>query len=176
MSPDPARSTLTSIADPHAFRDHDVPFHTDQDTVPDQVVADVAEMDDLAPTGVTAPDGSVLLMRIEEDCAWKIPSSAVAPGEAYGEAARDWVTENSGLDVTLDGVVGVWRIELTGESSGETAERHFVTFRATPATDDPRPQVPTDALPPERRPADVGWFETLPDGAEEPPGTDHFIA
>ncbi len=175
MSPEPALSTLAEISDPTDFRAHDVPFHTDTDTVPESVVGAVADMDDLVPAGVTAPDGRVLLARVEDDCAWKIPSSAVAPEAAYGTAAREWIGELSGLDVTLDGVEGVWRIEVTGETSDATAKRHFVVFRASPRTDDPRPTVPTDAVPPSRRPADIGWFETLPADAEEPPGTDRFF-
>jgi len=175
MSPEPASSTIPSCSDPDAFPDHDVPFHTETETVPTSVVEQVAEMDDLTPTGVTSADGSVLFARVESDCDWKIPSSAVPPEAAYDEAANEWVTDLSGLDVTLEAVEGVWRIELTAQDSDATAERHFVVFSASPTTDEPRPTVPTDAVAPADRPADIGWFDALPEGAEEPPGTDQFV-
>ncbi|WP_276271595.1 hypothetical protein [Haloarcula litorea] len=167
-------SSLAQFTDPDEFRENGVPFHVRADTVPESVVDEVDGMDDLAPTGVVAPDGTVLATRVEDDCALKIPCAAVGADDAYGVAAREWVEGLTGLDVGLDGVEGVWTIELTSEESDRTATRHFVVCRASPVDADRRPPVPDQSVPAEDRPA-AGWYESLPDDAERPPGTDLFL-
>lgn len=200
---------LAPIHDPATLRDAGVPFHRDTDTVGADTFDAVDAMDDMAPVGVTTADGAVLVMRVTDDCEWKIPAPEVGDGASYDEAARSWVAEQAALPITLDGVAGVWRLEVTldeteadeeatdesderdeteadggdetetdhgATSDDRTAVRNFVVFTASPTSDadghldaDSHPDVSTgDATA-------AQWTTTLPDGAEEPPGTDLFF-
>ncbi|MBV0923202.1 NUDIX domain-containing protein [Halomicroarcula limicola] len=162
------------LTDPEPLRG-DVPFHEESDVVDEAVLDRLDELDDMAPVGVTNDDREVLVMRVTDDCRWKIPSSAVAPGEDYAEAARQWVENNVGLDVELDGVVGVWRYEAQSAGGDRTATRNFVVFGASPANEDGGGKLPADGVDAADAAAEVGWFTELPDGAEAVPGTDLFF-
>lgn len=175
MSPESPRTSIDQIATPDEFTELDVPVHVDTDTVEQEIVDTVSEMDDLAPTGIRRSDGSVLLMRVEDDCAWKIPSKAVGTDEPYGVAVKEWISEIAGLEIELEGVEGIWRIELTAEETGETATRHFVVFSASPNGSSQQSSLSVMDVPADKQPADIGWFDELPDEAEEPPGTDLFF-
>lgn len=166
---------IDEIASPERFEEHDVPVHVDVDTVNQETVDTVSGMDDLAPTGVVRSDGSVLLMRVTTDCKWKIPCRAVGPNQAYGIAAKEWVSDSTGLEIELDSVEGIWRIELTAEETDDTAVRNFVVFSASPKADSLQPNPLVDDVSPTKPPADMGWYDELPEGAEEPPGTELFF-
>ncbi|WP_224447475.1 NUDIX domain-containing protein [Haloprofundus salilacus] len=147
----------------------DVPFHEQTDLVDDETFDVVADLDDMAPIGVTTDDGSILVMRVTDTCRWKIPAPSVAPGEGYAKAAQRWVAEQTGLGVTLDAVEGVWSYTVRLENDDRKATRNFVVFSATPETSSTTPNVEAgDAV-------DAGWFDALPENAERPPGTDLFF-
>ncbi|WP_135302609.1 NUDIX domain-containing protein [Haloarcula amylovorans] len=173
-SPTDERSVPDHITDPESLR-NDVPFHEESDVVDEEVIDQLDDLDDMAPVGVTNDDGEALVMRVTDDCRWKIPSSAVAPGEDYAEAARQWVETNTGLDVELDGVAGVWRYEVQSAGGDRTATRTFVVFGASPASGDGGGELPTDDVDPAAAAAEAGWFRELPEGAEAVPGTDLFF-
>lgn len=174
MTSTPDTPAIESITDPETLRDHeDVPFHEDSDVVDEETFQTVAELDDMAPTGVRNADGEVLVMRVTETCRWKIPSSSVADGAAFAPAASEWIARNTGLDISFDGIEAVWHYEATLEGSDRTASRYFVVFGATPAR--PDASVPTDDADPETVAHEVGWFDELPEGGAAAPGTDLFL-
>lgn len=161
-----------SVTDPEVLRDREgVPFHEETVVADAETVETVADLDDMAPVGVTNAAGEVLAMRITDTCSWKIPTSSVDPDEAFAAAARDWVAENAGIDVELDGPEAVWHRRFEAEDGERTASRYFVVYGGTPTADDPT--VPTADAP---DPAtEAGWFDSLPAGATEVPGTDLFL-
>jgi len=159
----------THFTDPESLRDHDVAFHEETQTVDSETLDTVAELDDMAPVGVTNADGELLVMRVTDTCSPKIPSAAVEPDEAFAPTAREWVLVNTGLDVTLDGPEAVWHLRV--QDGDRTASRYFVVYAGTPERENPA--VPTADAP---DPAvEAGWYETLPEGTSEVPGTDLFV-
>jgi hypothetical protein len=158
-----------TVTDPESLRDQDVPFHEETDTVDAETVDTVAELDDMAPVGVTNAEGELLVMRVTDTCSPKIPSAAVGPEEEFAATAREWVHRNTGLDVELDGPQAVWHLRV--EDGDRTASRYFVVYAGTPAAESPA--VPTADAP---DPAvEAGWYETLPEETSEVPGTDLFV-
>lgn len=176
--------SIGPITDHESLRGRDdVPFHEVTDVVDRETVEAVAELDDMAPVGVENDDGEVLVVRVTEDCAWKIPSAAVEPGADYAATARRWVAEQAGLDVSLDGIAGVWRFRLRAADGDEDDEddgvaeatRTFVVFGASlPADDRPAPDARTGTIGDGSATA-AGWFDELPADAEAVPGTDLFF-
>lgn len=169
-SPEAAAQTVESFSDPESLREReDVPFHEERDVVDEETIDVLQDLDDLAPVGVTNDDGEILVTRITETCAWKIPSSAVSPDEDFPTATREWVQQNTGLSISLDGIEGVWHFDLRTEDEERTASRYFVVFSATPLGDESLDARPADGA------EEAGWFEELPEGAERVPGTDLFL-
>lgn len=160
-----------SVTDPETLRDReDVPFHEDTDVVDAETVETVAGLDDMAPVGVTNGAGRALVLRVTDTCSWKIPTSAVAPGEEFATAAREWVAANTGLAVDLDGPRAVWHLQVREDGGDRTASRYFVVYGASVDGD---PEVPATGAPDPA--AEAGWFEALPEGASAVPGTDYFL-
>ncbi|WP_265111356.1 NUDIX hydrolase [Halosolutus halophilus] len=168
-------TTVEPIVDPASLRDRDdVPFHEDTDTVDRAALDELAALEDLVVVGVTNERGAALLRKLTPDCAWKLPLVHVEPGDAYDDAARRAVETVVGLDVELDAIEGVWRFEARLEGGERTATRHFVVFSATPANGTDVADLATSDSG-EDVPADVGWFDELPDDAERAPGTELFF-
>jgi ADP-ribose pyrophosphatase YjhB (NUDIX family) len=160
------------ITDTDALRDRDdVPYHEPVDIVPEEVVDRMDDLPDLASVGITNDDG-VLLRRLTETCSWKIPTASVAPEEDFTAAIRDHVSETVGLTVELVSVAGVWDVTVETEGGNHSATRTFVVFEgAVPSGDDD-----LDAVRPAEEPVEAAdWFDELPDGADEIPGTDRFF-
>lgn len=179
MTTQPSESdsaAVESITDPESLRDRaDVPFHEETDLVDEETLDVVADLDDVAVVGVTNESGEVLLRRLTEDCAWKLPVVPVPSGDNYADVARRTVEENTGLAVGIDALEAVWCYEARLENGDETATRYFVVFSASPASDGSDADHPAASLPEEDRPAGVGWFEELRDDAAEAPGTGLFF-
>lgn len=169
-TPDRPGSTADAVTDPETLRTNpDVPFHDETQVVDQETVEVVADLDDMAPVGVTRDDGAVLVLRIDEDCSPKIPSPEVGPDEAFGPAAENWVETQAGLPIDLEEVAGVWHVEVRTEDGDASASRYFVVYRASPATED-------GADLPDGAPAEAAsWYHDLPADAERPPGTDLFF-
>jgi ADP-ribose pyrophosphatase YjhB (NUDIX family) len=163
---------IHAITDPSTLRD-EVPFHEDTDVVPEETFEAIRDADDMAPVGVTTDDGETLVMQVTDTCAWKIPSSSVAPEESFADAAREWVRTNTGLEIDIESVAGVWRLDVRLDGSDRTASQHFVVFEASPVSDDPAPPVPIDGD--DDRALDAGWFTDLPEDGARVPGTDLFL-
>lgn len=155
------------IYDPESFRDcADVPFHEDRDTVDEETLDTLDEMDDMAPVGVTDEEGETLVMQVTETCDWKIPAPTVGPGEDFSTAVRQWVETNAGIVVELDSVEAVWHLEARNPDGSRTAERYFVVFGASPKPG--RSSGDGDAEGTE-------WHTDLPADAVAVPGTGLFF-
>jgi 8-oxo-dGTP diphosphatase len=64
----------------------------------------------VASAGVAVRDaeGRILLVRRADDGTWCIPGGHVEPGESWADAARRECREETGWDVTLTGLLGVY--------------------------------------------------------------------
>jgi hypothetical protein len=149
-----------------------VPVHEPVDTVPDAVVDQMAALPDLASVGITNDDGEVLLRRLTETCSWKIPTASVASDEDFVAAIDDQIPATIGLAVDIESVRGVWDVTVQTEDNSASAARTFVVFEGASPTGefDLAGATPTgDAV------EEAAWFETLPDDADEVPGTALFF-
>lgn len=164
-------STIESIIDPESLRDDEaVPFHEDRDVVDEAVVDDVSSLPDMAGVGIENPDGEVLFRRATDTCSWKIPVVNVGSDEDFAGEITEHVRETIGFDVELEDIAGVWTVDLRTEDGTRTASRAFVTFSASSDSYD------LDAATPPGDPVEeAGWFDELPDGADEIPGTALFL-
>jgi ADP-ribose pyrophosphatase YjhB (NUDIX family) len=80
-------------------------------------------------------DGKILLTRREDFEVWCLPGGAVDEGESVAQAAIRETREETGLEVELTRLVGIY-------SSPHAAEggRHVVLFAARPVGGEPAPQ------------------------------------
>ncbi len=164
---------LEPIVDHGALRDNaDIPFHDNTDVVDADIVAQVAELGDLAGVGITNPDGELLFRRATDSCSWKIPVTTVAPEDDFAGEIRSHVRETIGFTLRLDDIVGVWDISLETEDGEQTASRAFVIFSATPESGT---YDLTDATAEGDAVEEAGWFSTPPEDADLIPGTEQFL-
>jgi ADP-ribose pyrophosphatase YjhB (NUDIX family) len=95
----------------------------------------------VAVTAVVLDDGGrLLLIRRSDSGLYAIPGGAVELGETLTAAVRREVVEETGVDVEVTGLVGVYSdpehvIEF---SDGEVRQEFSVCFRAVPVGGDPR--------------------------------------
>jgi hypothetical protein len=166
-----SRTSVEQLTDHERLRDDpEVPFHEERDVVDASVLDEFASLPDLAGVGIENADGEALLRRATETCSWKLPVAQVAPEEDFAARITDHVRETLGFDVYLDGIAGVWDIRLRTEDDQRTASRAFVIFSGSTESDD------LDAATPTGDPVEeAGWFDELPEGASEVPGTDLFV-
>lgn len=77
-------------------------------------------------------DGRVLLVQAAEDNMWTIPGGMVEPGELPSEAAVREMKEETGLDVELSGILGVFGGPLfkIAYSNGDAVSFVSTTFQA----------------------------------------------
>ena len=79
--------------------------------------------------GVVArdPAGRVLLVRRRDDGTWGLPGGGVEAGETWAQAAVRECREESGWDVRVDGLLGVYSDPATQvHRYPDGAQRHFV--------------------------------------------------
>ncbi|SDJ44329.1 hypothetical protein [Natronorubrum texcoconense] len=166
-------SAVESVTDLESLRDRPgVQFHEETERVDSELFETLETLDDMAVVGVTNGDGDVLLMRVTEECALKLPTAEVGPDEDYAAAARNWVESQAGLEITLDSLEGVWCHEGRLEGTDRTTTRAFVVFGATPEVDEDG----TDGTTDKRTEAyTVGWYAELPTDAAVAPGTRRFF-
>jgi len=169
----PADPAVESLVDYERLRESDaVPYHEQRDVVDPAVVADLADLPDMAGVGITNDDGDLLFRRLTDTCSWKIPVANVGPDEDFAGAIREHVRETIGFEIELDGVVNVLDITVETDESERTASRAFVVFAGTPVGGNYDLAAATpegDAV------EDADWFADTPSEADEIPGTEQFL-
>jgi ADP-ribose pyrophosphatase YjhB (NUDIX family) len=107
----------------------------------------------VADTAVIDPEGKVLLIRRADDGLWALPGGACDNGETPAEAAAREVWEESGYQVEITRLLGVFDSRLIGTQSS----RHLyqLLFAAVPVAGEARTSNET---------TEIGWFswDTVP--------------
>jgi ADP-ribose pyrophosphatase YjhB (NUDIX family) len=117
-------------------------------------------MSGLAATVVVIDQGRVLLIQREDLKIWALPGGAIDPGESVAQAAVREVREETGLEVELTRLVGIYaRPQWRGGT-------HSAIFAARPISGTLRPQ-PEEVLAlqyasPEQLPEPFLWWHRQP--------------
>jgi 8-oxo-dGTP pyrophosphatase MutT (NUDIX family) len=76
-------------------------------------------------------DGEILLQRRSDDRKWGIPGGAIELGESADEAALREVTEETGLQVRIDELLGVYTKYRHSYPNGDIAQPVTMFFRCS---------------------------------------------
>jgi 8-oxo-dGTP pyrophosphatase MutT (NUDIX family) len=113
---------------------------------------------------VTNEDGAILLIRRSDNGNWALPGGAMDLGESLPETAVRETAEETGIDVEITGLVGIYtdpRHVILYTSNGEVRQEFSVVFTARPTGGSPTtsgestevrwiPAADIDALPIDR--------------------------
>jgi 8-oxo-dGTP diphosphatase len=109
-------------------------------------------------SAVVLRDGQVLLTKREDFEVWCLPGGEVDEGESLAEAAVREVREETGLEVRLTGLVGLY--------SRPARSNHVVAFAAEPIGGEPRlhpvETIGVDFLPVDALPEPLIWWHRQP--------------
>lgn len=99
----------------------------------------------LAPSAnviVVNERGEILLIRRSDNDNWALPGGAMDLGESLPEAARRETAEETGVEVQITGLVGIYtdpKHVILYTSDGEVRQEFSVVFTARPIDGQPRP-------------------------------------
>ena len=110
-------------------------------------------MPNFGASAVVVSDGQVLLIKRRDVEIWALPGGAIDSGESTAQAAIREVKEETGIDIDLVRLVGIYS-SPNWRSGGD----HAIVYAAIPKNDKPVPQA-NEVL-------DVGYFS--PDQLPEP--------
>jgi 8-oxo-dGTP pyrophosphatase MutT (NUDIX family) len=85
-----------------------------------------------ASAAVANERGEILMQRRADNGLWALPGGAMDLGESIGETAVREVREETGLDVEIDGIVGVYTDprHIIEYSDGEVRQQFNICFSA----------------------------------------------
>ncbi|NHN48684.1 NUDIX domain-containing protein [Halostella sp. JP-L12] len=152
---------LDEITDPAELADLPAVEHSEETFVHESEDYCEAGYAGRAIVGVVTDDGVLALVDAEEPAA-VLPNGKVEPGEDYVAAGERAVEEATGVPVRIEAPVYVRTVRhrIEDEDALDETTRHVV-FRATPATDNPKPAASAAA----DLDADVTatWLSELPE-------------
>jgi 8-oxo-dGTP pyrophosphatase MutT (NUDIX family) len=86
--------------------------------------------------------GEILLIRRSDNDNWALPGGGMDPGESLPETAIRETAEETGIDVEVTGLVGIYtdpRHVILYTSNGEVRQEFSIVFTARPVHGEPRP-------------------------------------
>lgn len=106
---------------------------------------------------VADAEGRILLARRRDNALWTIPGGAMEPGESIAETAVREVKEETGIDVEVVSLVGVYSnpLHVVEYADGEVRQQFSLCFACRPVGGETRPSDET---------SEVGFF--TPDAIE----------
>lgn len=96
-------------------------------------------------------DGRILLTRRRDNNLWTIPGGAMEPGESISQTAVREVKEETGVDVEVVSLVGIYSNpnHVVEYDDGEVRQQFSICFACRPIGGEPAPSDET---------SDVGYF------------------
>jgi ADP-ribose pyrophosphatase YjhB (NUDIX family) len=123
---------------------------------------------------VTNEDGDILLIRRSDNDNWALPGGAMDLGESLPDTAVRETAEETGIDVEITGLVGIFtdpRHVILYTSNGEVRQEFSVVFAARPIGGSPT----TSAETTEVRWIPVPEIDALPMDRSMRMRLDHFL-
>jgi ADP-ribose pyrophosphatase YjhB (NUDIX family) len=123
---------------------------------------------------VTNEDGDILLIRRSDNDNWALPGGAMDLGESLPTTAMRETAEETGIDVEITGLVGIFtdpRHVILYTSNGEVRQEFSVVFAARPTGGSPT----TSAETTEVRWIPVREIDALPMDRSMRLRLDHFL-
>lgn len=90
--------------------------------------------------------GELLMIRRSDNDNWAVPGGAVDLGESVGQAAIRETKEESGIDVEITGIVGIYsdpKHVILYTSNGEARQEFSIVLTARPLGGEPTPSDET---------------------------------
>jgi len=91
---------------------------------------------------VVNDDGELLMIRRSDNDNWAVPGGAIDLGESVGQAAIRETKEESGIDVEITGIVGIYsdpKHVILYTSNGEARQEFSILLTARPLGGEPTP-------------------------------------
>jgi ADP-ribose pyrophosphatase YjhB (NUDIX family) len=107
-------------------------------------------------------DGEILLIQRADNAHWALPGGHVEPGESVAQAAAREVLEETGCEIEVGRLIGVYsepEFQTVEMSSGERSQLVNLCFEARVTAEIGPPTTPEETL-------DTGFF--APDALPEP--------
>ena len=105
-----------------------------RDYINDPAAPEANSLVPAASVVVTNDDGLILLQRRTDNNLWALPGGTMDIGETISECARREVREETGLDVDLQGIVGIYSDpnHVFAYDDGEVRQEFSICFSARP--------------------------------------------
>lgn len=105
-----------------------------RDYINDPAAPEANSLVPAASVVVTNDDGQILLQRRTDNNLWALPGGTMDIGETISECARREVREETGLDVELVGIVGIYSDpgHVFAYDDGEVRQEFSICFSARP--------------------------------------------
>lgn len=123
---------------------------------------------------VTNQDGEILLIRRSDNDNWALPGGAMDLGESLPDAAVRETAEETGIDVEITGLVGIFtdpRHVILYTSNGEVRQEFSVVYTARPTGGSPTPSAETTEV----RWTPASEIDSLPMDRSMRMRLDHFL-
>jgi ADP-ribose pyrophosphatase YjhB (NUDIX family) len=107
-----------------------------RDYINDPAAPEANSLVPAASVVVTNDDGLILLQRRTDNNLWALPGGTMDIGETISECARREVREETGLDVELQGIVGIYSDpgHVFAYDDGEVRQEFSICFSARPVS------------------------------------------
>jgi ADP-ribose pyrophosphatase YjhB (NUDIX family) len=123
---------------------------------------------------VTNDDGEILLIRRSDNGNWALPGGAMDIGESLPDTAVRETAEETGIDVEISGLVGIFtdpRHVILYTSNGEVRQEFSVVFAAHRVGGEPRTSTETTEV----RWVPIAEIDSLPMDRSMRTRVNHFL-
>lgn len=157
---------MNELSSPESLRNHaDVEFDEETTVVEEDEFESLESDDGVVIVGVTHVQAGILLVDFEADWShgWTLPGAPVKPGEDWIDVARQWVEDQTGVEVRIDQPQRVVRKDYRLEDGTRQHTRYNLFLSASIG---PNSELSDATDGNEDGPA-ADWFDEVPENAAD---------